>query len=151
MFKKMLRELRPYEAALLVTEETGIKDIVSQFIGNPDLHHLCVIDTAGKLLGLINLKRLFKSIFSHHIAVDNRISNLLSFHTATISSDLMLTHVITATEDDSLDEVIRRMIANNIREIPVLDQQGRVIGFVTLLIIMREWLRNQNDGNAKAE
>ena len=143
MFKKTVRDLRPYETALLVTEE-GIEDIVQRFVNNSSLHHLCVIDAAGRLLGLINLKRLFKSIFSHHIAADAMVSNLLRLHTATTSGEIMHTHVITATEDDSLDEVIRRMIAHNIREIPVLDEQGRVIGFLSMLIIMQEWLRSRH-------
>lgn len=144
MHGKLIRDFRPYETASLITEKAGLIDILHEFVNNPSLHHVCVVDKEGKLLGLINRKRLFKVIFSHHVASDTMINKLLLFHDARISSDIMLTHIITAKEDDSIDDVIRLMIKHNIREIPIIDTNGEVIGFLTVLIIMRAWLGQQN-------
>ena len=140
---KLIKDLRPYETASLVTEGAELITILREFINNPSLHHVCVVDEGGKLLGLINRKRLFKAVFSHHVAPDTMINKLLLFHDAQTSGDIMLTHILTATEDDSIDDVIRLMIEHNIRELPIIGPKGKVIGFLTVLIIMQAWLREQ--------
>jgi len=140
---KLIKDLRPYETASLVTEKAELVTILREFINNPSLHHVCVVNEDGKLLGLINRKRLFKTVFSHHVAPDTMINKLLLFHDAQTSGDIMLTHILTATEDDSIDDVIRLMIEHNIRELPIIGPKGKVIGFLTVLIIMQAWLREQ--------
>lgn len=146
MHGKLVKDFRSYETASLVTEKAELVAIVREFIDNPALHHVCVIGEGGKLLGLINRKRIFRSVFSHHVASDTMISKLLLFHDAQTSGDLMLTHIVTAKEDDSIDDVIRSMIEHNIRELPIMDAKGKVIGFLTVLIIMRAWLGEQEFG-----
>ncbi|HHN65873.1 MAG TPA: CBS domain-containing protein [Nitrospirae bacterium] len=140
MNKKTVRDFRPYEPPLVVGEDADIITLVGEFIRNPTLHHLCVIDKDRRLLGLINRKRLFKSLFLHHLSPDTRLSKIIGLLTAERSSDLMVTHLITCTEDDSIHDVIREMIEHKIREVPVLDGQERVLGFITIPMIMREWL-----------
>jgi len=145
MKNRVVKDFRPYEAPAMVSEDVDLLDIVHVFINNPLLHHICVVNSEGRLHGLINRKRIFKRIFSHHVAARSRVSNLLRFLTAETSGEIMVTHVITATEEDSIDDVIRNMIEHNIREIPIMDKEGRVIGFITLLRIMQEWAAEQTD------
>jgi len=140
MLAKLVGDLRPYETACQVTPEAELADIVGAFVGAPALHHVCVVDAEGRLLGLVNRKRLFKSIFSHNVAADSRVSKLLQLHTAETSGDIMITDLITTQEDEEVDTVISRMIEKNIRELPVLDEHGRVIGFLSLLMLMQKWL-----------
>lgn len=143
MFGKLVREFRPYETACEVPPDADIDTIVRAFVSAPALHHVCVVDNSGHLMGLVNRKRLFKSIFSHHIAADSRVSNLLQLHTAETSFDIMVSNIITTRESEEIDSVISRMIGRNIRELPVLDDNGRVIGFLSLLMLMQRWLANK--------
>lgn len=145
MKKRIVEDFRPYEAPATVFEDVDLVDIVHVFINNPMLHHICVVNNEGRLIGLINRKRIFKSIFSHHVTARSRVSNLLRFLTAETSGEIMVTHIITATEEDNIDDVIKNMIEHNIREIPIMDKEGRVIGFITLLRIMKEWAAEQID------
>ncbi len=46
-------------------------------------------------------------------------------------ADVMTRDVITATEDEDLEEVARRMITAEVNHIPVVDEKGRVVGIVT--------------------
>ena len=140
MSKSLVKDFRPYVAPSVVDENAHVTDIVQHFVMNPSLHHVCVVDGDNRLLGLINRKRLFKSLFSHHVAADSRVSNLFTYLTATTSSQIMFTHILSATEEGSIDEVIRIMIEHSIREIPILDGEGRLQGFLTTLKIMHEWL-----------
>jgi len=146
MFNRPVREFRPYETACEISPDAKIAAIVDAFVCAPDLHHVCIVNEEGRLLGLLNRKRLFKSIFSHHIAADSRISSLLQLHTAEISSDIMITDIVTTTESEEIDAVIARMIEKNIREVPVMDENGSVIGFLTLLMLMKKWLSRREKG-----
>ncbi len=146
MFNKLVREFRPYEAASEVTPDAEIDTIVGAFVRAPALHHVCVVDKDGHLLGLVNRKRLFKTIFSHHIAADSRVSSLLQLHTAETSSDIMVTDITVTVESEEIDTVIARMIGKNIRELPVLDENGRVLGFLSLLMLMQKWLSGKERG-----
>ena len=143
MFGKVVKDFRPYETASQVTESAELVTIMREFIDNPALHHVCVIGDGGKLLGIINRKHLFKVVFSHHVAPDTMISKLLLLHDAQTSGEIMSSHVLAAKEDDSIDDVIRLMIEHNIRELPIIGENGNVIGFLTLLIIMQAWLCEQ--------
>ncbi|MBU0676317.1 MAG: CBS domain-containing protein [Proteobacteria bacterium] len=146
MFGKLVRDFRPYETASQVTSDAELASIVRSFVHVPSLHHVCVVDDQGRLLGLVNRKRLFKSIFSHYVAADSRVSKLLMLHLAETSGDIMFTHVITTNEDEEIATVISKMIDKNIREIPVLDENGGVIGLLSLLILMQKWLAEQEGG-----
>lgn len=140
MLDKLVQEFRPFETAVQVPPEAELNAVVRAFVNTPSLHHVCVVDAEGRLLGLVNGKRLFKSIFSHHVAADSRVSKLLQLHTAETSGDIMITDIITTREEEGIDTVIPRMIEKNIRELPVLDNHGRVIGFLSLHMILRQWL-----------
>ena len=145
MSDKQVGDYRPYETAFQVPPDAEINTIVRAFVSRPSLHHVCVVDATDRLLGLINRKRLFKSIFSHHIAADSRVSQLLQLHTAETSSDIMITNIITTREEEEIDTVISLMIEKNIRELPVLDDNGRVIGFLSLLMLMQKWLAEREN------
>lgn len=51
--------------------------------------------------------------------------------TATLA-DVMSTHVRTAREDDDLDDTLGTMGMNQIRRMPVVDEQSRLVGIVSL-------------------
>ena len=140
MSKMLVKELRPYDTPSVMSEDADLRDIVRHFVENPFDHHVCIVDADNHLLGLVNRKRLFKNLFSHHIASDSRMSKLFTFHTASTSSHLMLTHVFSATEEETIDNVIKDLIEHNIRELPILDQDGRLLGILTTLRLMQEWL-----------
>ncbi len=145
MNKKLVKEFWPYENFSMVYEDTDIVDITKYFVENPCIHHICVVDQDKKLLGLINRKRMFKSIFSHYVGAESRISNLFKLLTAEKSAEIMSSHVISTTEDSTIDSVIKTLIDHNIREVPVVDQDNHVLGFITILKIMGEWLKEREE------
>jgi CBS-domain-containing membrane protein len=136
-------DFKPFESPLMVREETDLKSLVREFLYNPALHHICVVDAENRLLGLINRKRLFQRIFLHDITPDTRVSRLFRLMTAEKSSDLMITHVITCREEDSIHDVIKTLIEHNIREIPVIGKKGEVLGFITILGLIQRWLAGE--------
>ena len=145
MKKKLVREYWPYETASMADENTDVRDIVQYFVQNPCVHHVCVVDSDRKLLGLINRKRMFKSVFSHYVEAESRISSLFKLLTAEKSTEIMLTNVISTTENASIDSVIKTLIERNFREMPVIDEDRHVLGFITIVRIMEEWVNEKTE------
>ena len=59
-------------------------------------------------------------------------------------SDVMSTHVRTAHENDDIDKILNEMGASQIRRLPVVDDQERLIGIVSLGDIA---VKNPQDGS----
>ncbi len=144
MRKMLVQELKPYEKPINVQQDTPVIELVKNFVDHPRLHNLCVINEKGILMGLINRKRLFKAVFSHFIAADSRISHLYTLTTSEYAGDLLIKHVISIKEQDCLDDLIKKMINNDLYEIPVMDEAGKVLGFLTAAKILSEWLLQQS-------
>jgi len=146
MRKMLVKELQPFEDATNVTEQTPVIEMVKLLTEHPLAHNLCVLDRQGNFIGLINRKRLFKAVFSDFIAADSRVSHLLKMSTSESASDLLVKQVITIKEGDSLDDVIKKMIKNDLCEVPVLSEQGMVLGILTYKKILSEWLLQESAG-----
>ena len=56
----------------------------------------------------------------------------------TLVRDLMSDGIICAHEDDNVDEVARRMSDEQVRRLPVLDSNDRLVGIVSLGDLARE-------------
>lgn len=59
------------------------------------------------------------------------VAQSMDARTATLA-DVMSTHVRTAREDDDVEEILDTMGQNQIRRMPVVDAQDRLIGIVSL-------------------
>ncbi|MHA1280511.1 MAG: CBS domain-containing protein, partial [Candidatus Helarchaeota archaeon] len=75
----------------------------------PNKHHLCVVDENGKLIGLISRKRIFRAVFSHHVAADSRLHELYALLTCETANDLLTRNIITISETDDIDKAISAM------------------------------------------
>lgn len=147
MERRVVKDFWPYEPAPMVYEDAELFDIIQHFIENPCLHHVCVIDKRKKLLGLINRKRMFKRAFSHFVATESPLRDLFTLLTAETSGQIMITHIISTTEDATIDSVISTLIEHDIREMPVTDKDNTVLGFITISMILREWVRDRESMN----
>jgi CBS-domain-containing membrane protein len=140
MNNKKVKDFRPYDPPSIVHEETDLTDLIRRFVQDPCLHHVCVVDRESRLMGLINRKRMFQNVFSHHVSAESKVTGLFTLLTAETSGQLMITHVLSTTEEADIDSVIETLIEHDIRELPVLDTDGHVMGFIGIQRIMKAWL-----------
>ncbi len=99
---------------------------------------LPVLDEAGKLVGMLSMRDILKAV--HPIYMD--IMNLGKFtwdgmleEAARKIADkkiytLMSKDVITVKEDSPLMDAVDNMIKNNIKRLPVVDNNGKVSGML---------------------
>ena len=131
---------KPYIPPLRVKANTTIRKMVKLLIENQGNHCLCVLDENEKLIGLISRKRLFQAVFSHHLPSDSRMQELFTLLTSEEAGDLLLRNITTIKEDDDVNQIIPILTLHEIYELPVVNNEQEVIGFVSMNMILKEWL-----------
>jgi CBS-domain-containing membrane protein len=139
----MVKDFKPYQPTVQLQREKLIKDMVDRFVEQSPMHHICVVDENGKLQGMINRKRIFQTVFSHHVSADSRVTHLYNLLTAEKAGELMISDVITVNENDNINAVIKKMIEHDLFEIPVVDEDKRVLGFLTSGQILKKLAKEQ--------
>lgn len=139
----VVKDFQPYQPAIQVEQEKLIKDMVDRFVEHPPMHHICVVDADGKLQGMINRKRIFQTVFSHHVSADSRVTQLYNLLTAEKAGELMMSDVIAVTENDNINVAIKKMIEHDLFEIPVVDEDRHVLGFLTSGQILKNLAKEQ--------
>lgn len=111
--------------------------------------HICIVNNADKLVGLVSQKYLFKTQsprkvisrddmdYDPQLIVDGD-----TFYDRETLDSYILHHVMnktpfTLTPDDPLTEAVVAMAKKNVGCIPVIDQNRKVKGILTDLVIVR--------------
>lgn len=119
-----------------ISPKAGIKEIITAFAGAKHTRLAYVVDDEKRLSGVISLGNLTKHLLFHHCdkAIDNL--HLISMATSETAADFIDQPVITARLSETIEPVLERMLSANIKEIPVVDDQGRLVGDLTLVDIL---------------
>jgi Mg/Co/Ni transporter MgtE len=59
--------------------------------------------------------------------------------------DLLIRQFQTVKETDDLDRVINIMVEHDLNEIPVVSETNQVLGFMTISMILKEWLARSRE------
>ncbi len=119
-----------------VFPESEVAEIVNAFAGAEHARLVYVVRHDQQLIGVISLGHLAKHLLFHHCdkAVDNL--QLISMATSETAADFIDRPVISAHLSETIEPVLKRMLSANIKEIPVLDDQERLVGDLTLVDIL---------------
>ena len=111
---------------------------------------LPVIDAQGKLIGMFTEKDVLKNILPSYIekvgrfvyeenpkSIKKKFEDLVNL---TISQ-LMRKEVVSVDEDTSLCEVVHLMLTQNVRRIPVLNKEKKVVGIVAREDIIKAYAK----------
>ena len=144
MEEQQVKDLRPYNRLANVSEDMTIRSMAELIVKRPEIHYLCVIDESGNLMGMISRKRLFNAIFSHHVSAGSKVTELYSLLTSENAADLLIKHVYTCKESESLHDIIKRMIKHRLNAIPVMNEAGKLEGMVTVEMLLEKWLEKKS-------
>lgn len=95
-----------------------------------ETNHLPVINTAGKLVGIVTTYDISKAVVSPG--------------KASLVRDIMKKKVITTTPEEAVDVAVRKLEQYNISALPVVDGEKRVIGMLTAMNLGKlfgRWLK----------
>jgi CBS domain-containing protein len=105
-----------------VSPETEIREAARRMIDS-DIGAAVVLDSAGELVGVITERDLLRCVSE---GVDG----------GSLVDERMTRHVLTGSPATSLAEAMALMVDGHFRHLPVVNEDGRVIGLVSMRDLM---------------
>lgn len=127
------------DAVVTATPKTPL-DTVWKILFQNKVNALPVVDDKKKLVGIITKEDLLKKLYPDYIdlvedftrasdfeEMEKKMSNLSDY----TAEQVMNTRVIFTRSDTFIMRALSRMIARRVNQLPVLDDEDRVVGMVT--------------------
>jgi CBS domain-containing protein len=122
---------------LAVEGDCTLEEIADRIQDQRQVRGIYVVDAKARLLGTLSLGVLIRHLTTTRHKPLFHVRSLLTRLTSTNVIDLMDKHVVYAQKDEDLEGVLDRMIHSNIKEIPVVDEEKRIISVLSLLDLWR--------------
>jgi len=84
-----------------------------------------IVDEQGKLLGIFTERDLVKVVASNK-PLSTKLEEVMTKG-----------NLVTASPDDPLPLIAHKMVEHNVRHIPVVDDQGRVVGIISIRKLLK--------------
>jgi len=123
----------------LVKEDDTIREVLEKMLNYPHTRLMYVVDDEQKCRGIISLGALIRHLFSSSFEPAVHARFVIPMITAETAEHIMNTGLIYAIAEEEIEKVIKRMIKAAIKEIPVLDEENRIIGDVTMLDLLKHY------------
>ncbi len=121
----------------LIHEKATIKEVVDAMTSFEYSRLVYVVDDEGRLTGTISLGLLARHVFSPSHEPQIHPRHLIDMITVETAKDIMQKNTLVATEEEAVGSVLKRMIGANVKEIPVLDREKRVVADITIVDLLR--------------
>jgi CBS domain-containing protein len=77
------------------------------------------------------------------------VRHLISLVSSEDVGDIMIADPVIAVETETVDDAIRKMIAHDLGELPVVDERGWLLGSISIHTILEAWLQTEGEGVGK--
>jgi CBS domain-containing protein len=99
---------------------------------------LPVLDASGNLTGILSIGDILKAVYPAYMdlmnlgrfAWDGMVESFAKKAVDKKVEGLMTRSVITVTEDSTLMECIDHMLKNNVKRVPVLNKENKIVGML---------------------
>ena len=143
---------------LIVGRDTRISEYVKKIVGG-DVFGVVVVNEEGGAMGIVTVWELVKALWiASRFVAARKVKEVRGLAAAEPrragypkSSAIMLRGVPAATPDTPIERVAEFMARTGIELVPVEDEDGRVIGAVTVYDVLRAYLVGPKEGRADVE
>jgi CBS domain-containing protein len=124
-----------------VKEQDSVSELIDAFVQSDHSRIIYVVDDQERLKGIISLGNLVRHFFFHYhdTHIDSR--HLISMAVSETAKDFMHENALVARVNDEVEDVLKRMIKNNVKEIAILDSEKRVIADLTIIDLLKYYKR----------
>ncbi len=147
MEEQPLSRFRPFWASIRVKEDDSLEQVVVSLLEHPGFHDVCVVDAENYLLGIINIKKLFRIVFSHHVDPNLMTRRLIELVSSEIASDIMVTEPLVVQETESLGSAITKMVQHERGELPIVDEKRQLLGSLSMHQVFNLWIESKQVEN----
>lgn len=129
----------PLRSLPVIPEQATADEVIDAFAASTHTRLLYVLNDSGRLVGVISLGRLVRQVFNsyHEPQIHSRhILNMLCADTAQL---LMQKEIVSAFLSEDVEEVLQRMINNNVKEVAILDHEQTLVADLTMVDILKHY------------
>jgi len=142
-----IKDLIVKETAI-VNSNTKINDVLVKIIKDTRSRHAYIVNKNNVLIGSIRINNVIQYLFPTTVLFDTadafRFGSFIEYSNAKLAKDIMNTNPIYVFEDTPLAEMITIMTREKINELPVVDQNLKILGEVNVLEIIAKHLMNNS-------
>ncbi|MDY0351732.1 MAG: CBS domain-containing protein [Desulfobulbaceae bacterium] len=120
-----------------IFEDCTIREVIEMMVRFPHTRLIYVTDTQQRLRGTITVGSLLRHLFPYHYEGKVHGRGILRRITARKASDLMDTKNILARPDEEVDAVLKRMAGSGVKEMAVVDNDGRIVADITAVDLLK--------------
>lgn len=137
--EQLLGNLPSKGSVAAVPPEAGMDEILAAFDRARHSRTVYVASVDHKLQGSISLGDIVRHVFFNYHEQDAHtpVCSVISIAAAEHARDFMYPNPIVARGSDSVAEVIPLMLKHRLKEIPVVDEIGRVFADLTMVDLLR--------------
>ena len=145
------------ETPCVVPESADLREAAEAISVHRRVHIVAVVDTDGRLAGIIPLRLLLDELFLE-VAPEEFLTDILDrdrmetygrmVHART-AGELMQPPVYVAAED-TIGDAFGRMHDHDLEGLPIVDAERRPVGYLDRLELLKVWLREHQSGTSGA-
>lgn len=130
----------------IVPEDAPIEKVLDEFVSDPKRRIVCVVNNERKLVGLIRLTELLTYIGVHAGEAVTSLAHLTPYEAGLRymmgnRAKHLMKEAISVKSDDKLLDALNIMEETGLEELPVVNDQGMIVGEIHGLDILIETLK----------
>ena len=145
----------PSSRTLSVREDEAIETAIRQFVKQPDVHTLFIVDDHQKLKGMVKLHYILNWVklklgmdISNHtnmrLGGTSQAFEIMKLCQSQTIGDI-ISPAVSVKEDDTLQDALHIMVHEQLVELPVVDKNEKLIGEVKLTQLLSKMLEQTSD------
>lgn len=124
--------------------DSALKEILAIMLEPPFPRDVYVVSDANRLVGHLSLKKIAHQLLPQYQAIHTR-RQMMHRITGSTVKELMNAECSYARDSEELEDVFHLLMERDIEELPVIDEQGVLVGIIHLFSVLRYLLATQED------
>jgi len=120
-----------------VSENSDINEVIRVAARFPHTGLVYVIDKQKKLLGVITVGALMRHLYPYHYEDKIHPRDILRTISVENASHLMGSGNVSASPDETVEVILKRMASTGAKEIAVVDSDGRILADITAIDLLK--------------
>jgi len=144
MKKMKVKDIRNFvtQEASIVGEDDDLLKIAEEMVSDPKTRTVYVVNKENKLVGVIPVIELVQYLYSEYIPQEYMLYRFPVLLSGTPKAkDIMLPPVY-VHDDEDITSAFIKMFKNNLKELPVVDEEMHVIGDLNILEMIISWIES---------
>lgn len=136
--------------ASIIKQDQNISEVFKCLLEDTRTRHVYVVNAEDAIVGSVRLNDLIERMAPYIGYLESEMFNKFMYEfTQKKVSAIMLKEFLFLKEDTAISEMISTMIDNKVNELPIVNDNNRIIGEVNLLELVKYFSDNEHLVNKK--